>query len=73
MFWIVAIIIVAVIASFMDSGLGKLVMSAGVIAIGLLLLKWITGVELFITLAKACAIIIVVVIIGMIVLAIAGN
>ena len=72
MFWIVVIIICAIIAASLDSVLGKIVIGATVVAIGLLLLSWITGVVFLITLAKACAVIIVVSIVGAILMAIIG-
>ena len=72
MFWIVVIIICAIIATSLDSVLGKIVIGAAVVAIGLLLLSWITGMSFLITLAKVCAVIIVVAIVGAILLAIIG-
>lgn len=72
MFWIVVIIIVALIAASLDSVLGKIVIGSAVVAIGLLLLAWITGVSFLLTLAKACAVIIVVAIVGAILMAIIG-
>jgi hypothetical protein len=72
MFWIVVIIICAIIAASLDSVLGKIVIGATVVATGLLLLSWITGVGFFMTLAKACAVIIVVSIVGAILMAIIG-
>lgn len=72
MFWI-AIIAVLFIAAVMDSPLGKVVMGAAVVAIGLLLLSLITGAELFVTLSKVCAVIIVGVIVWIILLAIIGE
>lgn len=72
MFWIIAIVICAIIAVSLDSALGKIVIGAAVVAIGLLLLTWITGVGFFVTLAKVCAVVIVVVIVGAILLAIKG-
>ena len=67
--WIIAIVAVVLISMFLESDLGKVVAGCGVIAIGLLLLKWITGWGFLVTLAKACAVIMVVVIIGVIVMA----
>ena len=64
------IIIVALIAVSLESIFGKIVFGAAVVAIGLLLLRWITGVGLFITLAKACAIIMVVTIVAALLIAI---
>ena len=72
MFWIVVIIICAIIAASLDSVLGKIVIGAAVVAIGLLLLSWITGMSFLIILAKVCAVIIVVAIVGAILLAIIG-
>ena len=72
MFWIVVIIICAIIAASLDSVLGKIVIGAAVVAIGLLLLSWITGISFLITLAKVCAVVIVVAIVGAILLAIIG-
>ena len=72
MFWVIVIIICAVIAASLDSLLGKIVIGAAVVAIGLLLLSWITGMSFLITLAKVCAVIIVVAIVGAILLAIIG-
>ena len=70
--WIVLLVIVGLVAVFADSIIGKIVISAVVLAIGLLLLRWITGITLFVTLAKVCAVIIVISIVGAILLAIIG-
>lgn len=70
--WIILIVILAIIAACLESLPGKLVAGSIVLAIGFLLLRWITGVELFITLAKVCAILIVITIVGAILLAIIG-
>ena len=70
MFWIVAVVICAVIATSLESVLGKIVIGAAVSAIGLLLLSWITGMSFLVTLAKVCAVIIVVTIVGAILVAI---
>jgi len=72
MFWIVVIVICAVIAASLDSVLGKIVVGAAVVAVGLLLLSWITGMSFLISLAKVCAVIIVVAIVGAILLAVIG-
>lgn len=72
MFWVIVIIICAVIAASLDSVLGKIVIGTAVVAIGLILLSWITGVSFLITLAKVCAAIIVVAIVWTILLAIIG-
>lgn len=70
MFWIIVIIIVALIAVSLESILGKIVFGAGGVAIGCLLLRWITGLALFVTLAKVCAIIMVVTIVAALLIAI---
>jgi hypothetical protein len=70
--WIVVIIIVALIAVSLESIPGKIVAGAAVVAIGLLLLSWITGLSFLITLAKVCAAIIVITIVGTILLALIG-
>lgn len=64
MWWVVLIVIVALIAMSLESLIGKIVVGAAVVAIGLLLLRWITGLTIFITLAKVCAIVMVVTIVG---------
>lgn len=71
--WIIFFVVLGVIATCLDSLSGKLVFGAGVIAIGLLLVSWITGMAFLITLAKTCAVIIVIVITGTILLAIIGE
>ena len=70
--WIVVIVIVALVAVSLESIPGKIVAGAAVIAIGLLLLSWITGFGFLITLAKVCAAIIVITIVGTILLALIG-
>lgn len=70
--WIVVIITVALIAISLESVPGKIVAGAAVVAIGLLLLSWITGLSFLITLAKVCAAIIVITIVGSILLALIG-
>ena len=70
--WIILIIIVALFAACLDSIPGKIVIGAAVVAIGLLLLRWITDVVFFVTLAKVCAVVMVVVVVGSILLAIIG-
>lgn len=70
---VILIVVVAIIAVCLDSVLGKIVIAAGVVAIGLLLLAWITSLNFFITLAKACAVIMVVTVVGAIVMAIVGK
>ena len=71
--WIVFFVVLGIIAACLDSAPGKIVFGAGVLAIGLLLVSWITGMEFLIALAKACAVIIVIVITGTILLAIIGD
>ena len=66
------IIIIAIIAACFESVPGKVVGGASVLAIGLLLLRWITGISFFVTLAKVCAVVMVLVIVGVILLALFG-
>lgn len=70
--WVAIIIAVAIIAVMIDSDAGKVFLGVGVIALGLLLLRWITGIGLLVTLAKACAVIMVVIVVGMILVSIFG-
>lgn len=69
MFWVV-LFLVAIIAVSLDTANGKIVIGAGITAIGMLLLKWITGIAFFVTLAKLCAVIMVVTVIGSLLLSI---
>ena len=74
MIWVIAIVIIcSIVASIFDSTFGRFVIGASVVAIGFLLLKLITGIGFFLTLAKVCAAIIVVAIVGVILLAIIGK
>ena len=73
MFWAVVIIAIIIIGFCMDSDIGKIILVAGVIALGMLLLTWITGIEIFVTLAKICAVIIILIIIGVIINIIIKN
>ena len=72
MFWMVVVIIVAIIAACLDSVIGKIVLGASIVALGLLLLSWISGISFLVALAKICAAIIVITIVGAILLAIIG-
>lgn len=67
--WLIIICFIAVLVTFAESLLGKIVLGAVALAVGLLLLRWITGVALFITLVKVCAVVIVIVVVGAILLA----
>ena len=73
MVWIVALVIFAIIAVSLESVVGKIIFGSAVVAIGLLLLAWITSVSFLITLAKACAVIIVITIAAALLLAIIGQ
>ena len=70
MVWI--IVIFAIIAVCLDTTAGKVVFGAAVVALGLLLLSWITGLGFFVAIAKGCAILMVVVVVGAILVAIIG-
>lgn len=71
--WVIAFVVVAIVGMCLDSVAGKIVVGAGVVAIGLLLLAWITSADFFILLAKVCAVIIVVTITIIVLLAIIGK
>lgn len=74
MFWIIVVVVIcSILASIFNSALGKFVIGASVVAIGFLLLKWITGLAFFAIPAKICTAVIVVVIVGTIVLALIGK
>lgn len=73
MFWIVMIVIFAIIAACLDSVLGKIVFGAVVLAIGALFLYWITDTDFLITLAKWCGITIVVTLTGALLIGIIGK
>lgn len=66
--WIIGIIAFIIIGMCADSGLGGIILAIGVVAIGLLLLSWITGAGFFVVLAKACAVIVVVIIVAIVVM-----
>lgn len=68
--WVIALIVILIIGACMDSGLGMIAIGAGVVALGMLLLEWITGLALFAVLAKICAVIIVLIVVGSILMAI---
>ena len=70
--WTAIIIITIIISLLLDSALGKLITGAGVLALGLLIVSWITGFDLLIIFAKTCAVVIVVAIVGVILLALIG-
>ena len=67
--WICVIVIISLLVTILDSLPGKIIAGASSVAVGLLLLKWITGIVFFATLAKVCAVVIVIVIVGAILLA----
>lgn len=66
MFWLVTFILVALILSTVT---GRIVVGATVLALGSLLMAWISGFGFFLTLARVCAAVIVIVIVGGILLA----
>ena len=70
--WIVLIIVVSLVASCLDSDLGKFAIGAGVVAIGCLVLNWILDIGFFVVLAKLCAVAIVLIILGVILSSIFG-
>ena len=70
MFWIIFFAILIVVCA--STG-GKIVIGATVLALGFLLLSWITEIGLLVSLAKICAVVIVVVIVGSILVALFGD
>ena len=58
--WLIAVILISLLCWWLDSRPGKISACAGVVAIGCLLLRWITGANLFMILARVCAVVIVV-------------
>ena len=73
MWWVIVLVIIAMIAVGLESVPGKIIAGATVVAIGFLLLRWITGIGLLVTLAKVCAVVIVVTIVGSILIALIGR
>ena len=73
MFWVVLIIAVAIISVILDTRVGKITVSTGVVGVSLLLLSWITGLDIFVVLAKGCAIAIIVVVTGIIIVSIVNK
>ena len=72
MFWGLALVVLVILCACLETELGKVVIGLGVLGLGLLLLKWITGLSLLAVLAKGCAVVIVVLLVGSLVLAILG-
>lgn len=72
MFWVGLIVAMVIISAFLESDVGKLLSVCGVVALGLLILKWITGWGIFISIAKICAVIIVVAVMVLLVVGIFG-
>lgn len=66
------IVIFAIIAVCLDTTAGKVVFGSAVVALGLLLLSWITGLGFFVAIAKGCAILMVVVVVCAILATIIG-
>ena len=54
--WVALVVIAIVIGVLMDSDMGKIGLAAAALAVGFLILQWITGWEFLITLAKICAV-----------------
>ena len=72
MLWVV-IVIVAIIFAILDTSAGKIVIGTGIVAIGLLLIYWVTGFSFLITLAKTCAVMIIITIVGVSLIAIINS
>ena len=65
MVWVV--IGLAILGLLLDSDGGKFVLGAGVVALGFLFIKWISGMEIFLTLAKISGIALIVVLVFIII------
>ena len=72
MWWIILIIFLLVLIAIFNSPFGRIAVAVGVIAIGCVLISWITGVAFLITIAKACAVLIVVLIVAQILMLMFG-
>ncbi len=75
MFWIIAIIVIAIICTIVDEGgpFAKTVLVCGVAAIAFALIFWITDWDFLMTLVKACGVIAILSILIPILLAILGK
>lgn len=71
--WVILFIVIAIVGACLDSGAGKLVLSAGALGIGFLIIRWITDIGFFASIAKLCGVAVIVVILWMIVSAIFGS
>lgn len=63
MFWVILIIAALIIAAGLESTLGKIIIGCGVIALGFMLISWITGISFLVSIAKAFVVIIIIVIV----------
>ena len=59
MFWVVAVIVIAIVCYIIDEGgpFAKTVLTCGVVAIACALMSWITGWEFLMGLVKTCGVI----------------
>ena len=75
MYWVIAIVVIAVICSIADSGgpFAKAVLACGVFAIAFALISWITGWDFFMSLVKICGVLAVFAVLIPVVLAIFGK
>ena len=66
-----AIVLIALIISFcMESAVGKAILAVGLIGVTLWLISRITGAVFLITLAKACAVTIIIIVVGVLLVSI---
>ena len=72
MSWIIIIIVLLIIGAMLDSTLGKIIITAGVLAIACLIISKLLEITFFVTLAKICGVVIVIAIVGSILKAIFG-
>ena len=69
--WFILFVVIGIIGASLKSLAGKFVLGAGALVVGLLIIQWITDIELFAGLAKLCGVAIVVVILWKIISALA--
>lgn len=75
MFWVAAIVIIAIICFIAEDGgpFAKTLLACGVLAIAFVLISWITGWEIFMSLVKICGIIAILAVLIPVLLAIFGK
>ena len=70
---VAVIIVLAIIAALSESKWGKVALSFGVLSCGCLLLEWLLDEAIFFTIAKACAAIMIIVLVGLLIHTISSS